>query len=500
MEAELKKTGMDRYNAVFSACFSREETAETVVPDVLPDIANIIDTDAAVFLRGKEAVNGCATVTGSLEFTVIYLPDGEQCLRKLNLTLPFSASVDAPEIREGCRMVAKLSLNSAEARLLNPRKVLVRADVCSAISCFERDVLEMTEEISAEHGVQTLKKSATVSFVGSVCEKTFVLSDEYQFSAAKPALGETLKIKADVSANDVKGVGNKLVFKGTARFWLLYTASEGGQPVSEEFSTNFSQLLEMEGAGEDAVAELTIMPTGAYFEPKTASNGAGALGVELHLVAQAVCWQNAAVDYVADAYSCGYADQVLTGTEELEHVERVNELRETVRELLETPEQADDVISVSVFLGQPEAAGGRVSVPLSVQAIYRTESGGTASVGRRLAVESGMEMEPGSAARVMGVRSTEVYAAPAAGGLEIRLPVEITALVTKKVSLQEVKGLNLDMENPLSSAGRPSVTVVPYDGNDIWNIAKKYRTTPALISAANPDMPEKGMLLIPRTR
>jgi redox-regulated HSP33 family molecular chaperone len=95
------------------------------------------------------------------------------------------------------------------------------------------------------------------------------------------------------------------------------------------------------------------MPTGAYFEPKTASNGAGALGVELHLVAQAVCWRNTTVDYVADAYSCGFEAQVLTGTEELEHVERVLELRETVRELLETPEPADDVItSVNVFQGQ----------------------------------------------------------------------------------------------------------------------------------------------------
>lgn len=500
MEAELKKTGIDRYNAVFSACFSREETAETVVPDVLPDIARIIDTDAAVFLRGKEAVNGRATVTGSLECTVIYLPDGEQGLRKLSLTLPFSAAAEAPEIREGCRMVAKLSLNSAETRLLNPRKVLVRADVCCAVSCFERDTLALTEEISAEHGVQTLKKSASVSFIGSVCEKTFVLSDEYQLSASKPAMGEVLKTKAEVSASDVKGVGNKLVFKGTARFRLLYAASEGGQPVSEEFSTNFSQLLEMEGAGEDAVAELTIMPTGAYFEPRTTPGGTGALGVELHLVAQAVCWRNATVDYVADAYSCGFDAQVLTDTEELEHVERALELRETVRELLETPEQAYDVVSVSVFPGQPEAEGGRVSVPLAVQAIYRTESGGTASVGRRLAVECGAELEPGCAARVMGVRSAEVYAAPAAGGLEIRLPVEITVLVTKKVSLQEVKGLSLDMEAPLSSAGRPSVTVVPFDGADIWSIAKKYRTTPALILAANPEMPEKGMLLIPRSR
>ncbi len=206
MEAELKKTGMDRYNAVFSACFSREETAETVVPDVLPDIARIIDTDANVFLRGKEAVNGRATVTGSLEFTVVYLPDGEQGLRKLDLTLPFSASADAPEIREGCRMVAKLSLNSAETRLLNPGRYWCGRMSAVPSPASSADTLELTEEISPEHGVQTLKKSAAVA-LSAASTKRPLCSRRIPHSASKPRHGRDAQNEADVSASDVKGGG-----------------------------------------------------------------------------------------------------------------------------------------------------------------------------------------------------------------------------------------------------------------------------------------------------
>jgi hypothetical protein len=101
---------------------------------------------------------------------------------------------------------------------------------------------------------------------------------------------------------------------------------------------------------------------------------------------------------------------------------------------------------------------------------------------------------------VLRTRCSEAYAAPASGGLELRLPVEMTLLLMEKSELQFVAGLTLDAEKPLSTAGMPSITVVSAEGSDIWSLAKKYLSTPALINAANPEMKEGGNLLIPRAR
>ena len=77
MEAKLKKNSISCYKSVYSASFSREETAESVVPDVFPDICQILDTDAVVMLRSKEVEQGRLCLTGIIEIAVLYLPDGE---------------------------------------------------------------------------------------------------------------------------------------------------------------------------------------------------------------------------------------------------------------------------------------------------------------------------------------------------------------------------------------------------------------------------------------
>ena len=501
MEAELSKTSMDRYETVCNVCFSREEMMESVVPDILPDIARIIDADASIALRSKVAESGRATVSASLDCTVIYLAEGGGGLQRLSFAMPFTAPVDAPELMEGSRMVAGLSLNAVDARLLNPRKVLLRADVCVCLDCYEPGQAELTSDIAAENGVQTLKKTANISAVTGVMEKTFVLSDEFQLTPSKPAIGELLKQRVTVSVEDVKNVGMKLVFKGTAHVGILYTAAEDGRLVTDEFTTSFSQILEKEEGCVEPVTELCVMPTGAYFEAMSTSYGTNAVSMELHLVAQAVCSQSVELRYVADAYSCEFESEVRTEVMALERIERELVLRETVREFLETPEVLREVLAVYVQPGMAAVEGGRVSAPLDVKVLFLTDTGEVSSVSRILKAESQAELEPGMELRVTSLRCAEPYASVASGGLELRLPMEIRMLLLEKVSLQSVAGLTLDEETPLAVAGRPSVTVAAADGHDIWTLAKTYLSTPELIESVNQGSLEAGeVLLIPRTR
>jgi hypothetical protein len=243
------------------------------------------------------------------------------------------------------------------------------------------------------------------------------------------------------------------------------------------------------------------MLTGAYFETSQNSYGSNAVNMELHLVAQALCRDTKDISYVSDAYSCSFEGHVRTEEIALEKTERELALRETVRELMETPETVLDVVTVYATAGQPALESNAVSVPLTVQALYTTDSGEVCSITRKMSVQSAVELEQGASARVTSLRCSEAYASPTAGGLELRLPVEITALVTGRRDLVAVLGLSLDMEKPLTASGRPSVTVVPMEGNDIWSLAKKYLSTPSLIAEANPDSTEPGSVwIIPRVR
>ena len=53
MDITLQQESLSFYAPVYTACTSQENTAESVVPDRMPDVHRLLDTDAAVYLRRK---------------------------------------------------------------------------------------------------------------------------------------------------------------------------------------------------------------------------------------------------------------------------------------------------------------------------------------------------------------------------------------------------------------------------------------------------------------
>ena len=73
MEVNLKREAIQYCTPVYSDTLNREETLETVVSDTLPDIARILDVDAAVYLRSKTLQQGSIRIEGCIRGTVLYI-------------------------------------------------------------------------------------------------------------------------------------------------------------------------------------------------------------------------------------------------------------------------------------------------------------------------------------------------------------------------------------------------------------------------------------------
>ncbi len=499
MEIELKKDRITGYARVFQDSSNREETIEAVVPDTMPDVSRIVDTDAAVSLRSKQIENGRLTVTGLLEGNVLYLPEGETALRRLSLSGPCTFDFDSPQIREKCRARITLRVTAADARMLNPRKVLLRVDVSAEADVYCAQELEFATGAENE-ALQTLLVTETVGYVSAVEEKTFVLTEEFTLPAGAPALSEILLSRVNAEVEDVKHVGGKLILQGTARLELLYAAAEGRRPLAESFSASFSQIMDMGGeCGGGAL--VSLMQTACYVETLPGTYGVNAVSMELHLVAQAVCCAEREVRVLSDAYSCRYACQAETEALCVDGIGKTLTARETVREVAETPEAVGELILCYVVPGRPTCGGGAVKVPLAVHLLYMTDRDTVSSLCRKTECEMPLAA-PEDAVLLPGCpRCAEPYASPAAGGLELRLPLVVDASARETGTIRAVVSLSLDMDAPLSPGGVPSVMVVRSRGGDLWALAKKYRSTPELIAAANPQPPEEGgFLLIPRAR
>ena len=68
-----------------------EESGDIVVPDSLPDIVRIVETDARVELRSKEVRGGKVYAEANAAVNVIYVPETGGGLCRLAVSLPFAA-------------------------------------------------------------------------------------------------------------------------------------------------------------------------------------------------------------------------------------------------------------------------------------------------------------------------------------------------------------------------------------------------------------------------
>lgn len=142
MEAKLKREHIDCCCLVYTGTQNREETAESVVPDTMPDVARVVDTSTAIYLRSKTIQDAKILVEGNIQATVLYLAEGDETLYRLDMATGCSFSFDGDGLEEDDFLVALLHINTADVRLLNPRKLLLRADVTGSVSVYRRDGLE----------------------------------------------------------------------------------------------------------------------------------------------------------------------------------------------------------------------------------------------------------------------------------------------------------------------------------------------------------------------
>ena len=192
MEVNLKREAIQYCTPVYSDTLNREETLETVVSDTLPDIARILDVDAAVYLRSKTLQQGSIRIEGCIRGTVLYIGEDSERLQKIEAELPVVFSAEADGAEDTDTLAANVCVSSAEAKLLNPRKIQFRAGVCAAAAVYRSITSELPAEAEPTPGLYTLTETKTVSFLSGVEEKSFLISDEAELPTGCPPMEKLL--------------------------------------------------------------------------------------------------------------------------------------------------------------------------------------------------------------------------------------------------------------------------------------------------------------------
>ena len=507
MELEFERETMTYYETAASVTLCQEETLESIVPDACPDIARIVDVCGQGMLTGRQAREGTALVSGMVRAWILYEPEGGQGLRRMEVSIPFSCQAEAPGLTPQGAVLAAPRLRCAEARALNPRKVLLRVDLAVDITACqpaERPIVRGVLE-AEENGVCQLQFTGETDQIAAVQEKGFPLSQEIRLQTAAGEAPQLLAARAECRCGEHRLIGNKLICKGTVELDLLLQEA-GGVLTSSRQALPFSQILEVSGGGEERDCRVSVEVTQLQCQP---SIGDGAtLEFDLELLIQAVIHSRRPVVILQDLYSTRRQTETDIQLQPLCRTAELTGGSQQVRELLETGEAVRSVADSGLVPGQvvQSREGEELVLVCDVwlDVLYLDEEGRPRSIRRSIPVSCRLNCPQGTRC-VCVCTAQELSAVPAAGGVEVRFTAEFQCAVAADFTVPMVKSARLGEERAAGGGRRPSVVLrAAAPGEALWDLAKAYGTTGEEILQANEleggPLPAGRLLLIPGVR
>ena len=505
MDLTVKRSGIACCERVFEYDMPVEEAAETVVPDTMPDVERILCADGVVVIRSKEVTESRAGVSAAVSATILYAPEGGEGVCTLTASIPISVDAEAAGVTNDSLAVAMLTLSNVEARMLNPRKLLVRAVVNVHIECFNCTELDITTGLEGDgaENVETLCESTAISPVVCVKEKTFVVSDEYHVQPGLLPIGTLLWHTAEIIPGSVRSVGARLIFNGTVRLNVLYEAAGSGELCPAGFETEFSQMLDAETDFTGPDCSVWSMLTAEYVEPVTLAGGERGISAEFHLVSQCVCTDSVRVQCMTDCYSNGCELEIARSQTELSCVQRRSTVRASANEMFAASPAPVSIARVICRTGAAESENGTLRCPVFVTVLYVSSDGGVYSASRRLTCEAPAELSEGEYAACVRACCAESTAGITQGGIDVRVAVDFELVSAKRTVFTQIAGV--EAAEGGESCEYPSITVIRAGETDtLWTLGKRYHSTASLISELNEladgDRLCGRVLLIPRAK
>ena len=485
MELVFEEQTIEYLRRTLCKSTSQELTQELIVPDSYPDCARVVFTGGSCVMRGKECRDGSVIVTGGVRAGLLYVPEDGAEARGLECYLPFAIREDDPAATAQMYLMASCRVKSADARLINSRKILVRVDLVCELTGYENASQTVKTLKDAPAYLQTKQESYRCTLPREYAEKPFSMTEDLDLTGQEAAMQTIVQYWLSPIVTDKKLMGNKAVCKGMLFLKVLYLASDG-TPETCVRQIPFSQYCELRGdyADDEWIAAVEI--TGNELELSKIEDADAKLLLSVSLLLQCTAMQTTQLTLTSDAYTTRGTFEPEWSEVSLPCVLDMAKTSGTLRGSV--PKQARAVLDSTLYLdaaaAQKEDGGVKFTVPASVNILYLDEEGQLQSAIVRDQVTASVPAGSCASCTAAVSGSQEGFAAPSGGGIDVRYDVDLSVCCRCDEALRTLSGGTL---TDTGSAPEQFCVVVKTNSKtqSLWDLAKAYRTSEAAIAQAN---------------
>lgn len=273
---------------------------DMIVPDSKPDILNTISTSGIVSVYKKEVLEGKVRIDGNINTYIMYMAEDENDkIRGITTTLDFSEIIQISNITENMNCDVKTTLKNIESKIINGRKVGIKASLELEIKVYSKEEVSFVRDIPDNQGIKMLKKSFTINSLVGMGENKFFAKDTLAINNTDN-LAEILKAKITLGDNDVKISYNKILTKAEANVKIMYLTEDNriGTISSKIPIVGFIDIPDVK---EENMADVIYEIKNIVIKPNTAEEHS--IYVELEIGVTAFVYEEKQIQLIQDLYS-----------------------------------------------------------------------------------------------------------------------------------------------------------------------------------------------------
>ena len=271
-----------------------------VVPDIKPDILSTIHTNGTVCIYKKEVLDGKIKIDGCIKVYIMYLADDENAsVRSLNTNLEFSQIVDFDKVKESMMLEQQVTLKSVECRVLNGRKVSVKAIMDMELKVFSNEEVEFIKQIDTVPDVQLLNENLRISsLLGTGTTKVYA-KDTIMIDNVDD-LAEIMKVDVLVKNKETKISYNKVLAKADANVKIVYLTTDNRINM---ISNNIPVMgfIDMPNVADEHLCDMQYEIKNVLMKPNNVEEHS--IYVEIELELSAHVYETKDVNVIQDLYS-----------------------------------------------------------------------------------------------------------------------------------------------------------------------------------------------------
>ena len=504
MGSEMKKE-------ILSFCEEKERLkgersvdTELSLPDYCKDIKRILRCTLTPQIQSVSTSGEKISIRGTALIRVIYADEKENmdCCEK---PVDFSLSLQSSQADGRATVLAEAHTDYVNCRAVSRRKVSISGSIGVLCKVLSKSLTEIPT--CAPEGVEVCKNKRTQLLAVCMGEKSFEMSETVALSKDTPSVGKIIFTDAWVETESLKAVQDKLLIKGELCVKTVYLTEDGTNKVEAHMHRMpLSQITDIEGIDESCEISVRCRIGQLNVTAKSDSSESGRL---IDISARINCFvtgeKATEYEYISDCYCTRgrYMPEYAVRETLVPVFSQSRSLK--LKKSIQLPSSGEIChVWISDYSTDARVKEGTVHGRISLTAciLYLDEKGIPAFCERELELDADTESGTECASPVCSfdIQIRDIKASSDKEG-----SAELTAEVMSEMRLCELYKDRYVCDVKETAAEKkkcPALTVYYCDGGEkIWDIAKKYSTTAALIKSENgidgDIVSKKRMLLIP---